>query len=74
MFNAELESAAITQRERSIALSTISSLLVVARVISFIKRNFLRHDKRIFRGQLLDIPSVVRLPCLVADVDFSVRR
>jgi hypothetical protein len=73
-FHTELESAAITKRKSLVGLCTISSLLVVARVVLFLEPNFVNHSKRRFRGELLDIPSIIRISCLVANMDFTIRQ
>jgi hypothetical protein len=72
-FPAELESVAVTDRETSVGVCTISSLLVIARVVSFLETNFANQSKRRFPGELLNIPSIVRIACFVANVDFTIR-
>ena len=73
MFHAELESAAVTEMETMVGPCTISSLLVIARVVLFLETYFVNHSKRSFQGELLDIPSIVKMSCLVANVDFTIR-
>jgi hypothetical protein len=72
-YHTELESAAATQRKRLIRPWTVSSLLVIARVVLFLETNFVNHGQRRFQGELLDIPCVIRISYLVANVNFTIR-
>jgi hypothetical protein len=69
----EFVRAAIPKHERFVTARAISSLVAIAGVVSDVEVSLLRQIKSKLCSEAWNVPHVVRIFCLVTDMNFPVR-